>query len=109
METIIVILTLTYRKTSQSTESNHLKYEGFVFSHMNTSQVISTILGQGQPDSAERQRPRFKQLSNIFVKKSKVNLATEVEGDPKAAFSIATTSSCKGGRNSYPSIAPLYP
>ena len=29
-------------------------------------------------------------------------LATLVEGDPKAHFSIATTSSCKGGCYSFP-------
>ena len=36
-------------------------------------------------------------------------LATVVEGDPKAPFSIATTPSCEGGRYSFPWIAPLYP
>ena len=36
-------------------------------------------------------------------------LATIVEGDPKAPFSIATTPRCRGGRNSIPWIAPLYP
>ena len=40
----------------------------------------------------------------------KVNkLATIVEGDPKAPFSIATTPRCRGGRYSIPRIAPLYP
>ena len=34
---------------------------------------------------------------------------TVVEGDQKAPFSIATTPRCKGGRNSFPWIAPLYP
>ena len=37
-----------------------------------------------------------------------VKLATVVEGDPKAPFSIATTPRCKGGRDSFPWIAPLY-
>ena len=41
---------------------------------------------------------------NILIK-----LATVVEGDPKAHFSIATTPKCRGGRNSFPWIAPLYP
>ena len=36
-------------------------------------------------------------------------LATIVEGDPKAPFSIATTPRCRGGRYSIPWIAPLYP
>ena len=40
---------------------------------------------------------------------SKVKLATIVEGDPKAPFSIATTPWCRGGRYSIPRIAPLYP
>ena len=39
----------------------------------------------------------------------KVKLATIVEGDPKAPFSIATTPRCRGGRYSIPWIAPLYP
>ena len=34
---------------------------------------------------------------------------TVVEGDQKAPFSIATTLRCRGGRNSFPWIAPLYP
>ena len=40
---------------------------------------------------------------------SKVKLATIVEGDPKAPFSIATTRRCREGRYSIPWIAPLYP
>ena len=39
----------------------------------------------------------------------KVKLATIVEGEPKALFSIATTLRCRGGRYSFPWIAPLYP
>ncbi len=35
-------------------------------------------------------------------------LATVVEGDQKAPFSIATTLKYKGGRYSFPWIAPLY-
>ena len=38
----------------------------------------------------------------------KKKLATIVEGDPKAPFSIATTPRCRGGRYSIPWIAPLY-
>ena len=37
------------------------------------------------------------------------NLATLVEGDPKAPFSMATTLRCKGGRYFFRWIAPLYP
>ena len=39
----------------------------------------------------------------------KVKLATLVKGDPKAPFSRATTPRCRGGRYSFPWIAPLYP
>ena len=38
-----------------------------------------------------------------------VKLATVVVGDPKAPFSIATTPICRGGCNSFPWIARLYP
>ena len=38
-----------------------------------------------------------------------VQLATVVEGDQKAPFSIATTPRCRGGHYSFPWIAPLYP
>ena len=34
-------------------------------------------------------------------------LATLVEGDPKVPFSIVTTPRCRGGRYSFPWIAPL--
>ena len=40
---------------------------------------------------------------------SKVKLATLVEGDQKAPFSIATTPRCRAGRYSFPWIVPLYP
>ena len=39
----------------------------------------------------------------------KVKLATLVEGDPKAPFSIATTPRCRRGHYSFHWIAPLYP
>ena len=34
----------------------------------------------------------------------KVKLATIVEGNPKAPFSIATTPRCRGGRYSFPGL-----
>ena len=43
----------------------------------------------------------------LKVNKNKVNLATLVDGDPKAPFSVATTPRCRGGRYSFPWIAPL--
>ena len=36
-------------------------------------------------------------------------LATVVESDQKDPFSIATTPRCRGGRYSFPWIAPLHP
>ena len=48
-------------------------------------------------------------LTNIYISKKKVKLATIVEGDSKAPFSIATTPRCREGRYSFPRIAPLYP
>ena len=47
----------------------------------------------------------------MFIMKGKVRvkLATSVEGDPKAPFSIAATTWCNGGRYSIPGIALLYP
>ena len=47
--------------------------------------------------------------TDITLTGKKVKLATIVEGDPKAPFSIATTPRCRGGRYSIPWIAPLYP
>ena len=38
-----------------------------------------------------------------------IKLATVVEGNPKAPFSIATSLRCRGMCNSFPWIAPLYP
>ena len=38
-----------------------------------------------------------------------VKLATLIEGDLKAPFSVATTPRCRGGHYSIPWIAPLYP
>ena len=45
----------------------------------------------------------------IYIYISKVKLATIVEGDPKAPFSIATTPRCRERRYSFPWIAPLCP
>ena len=47
---------------------------------------------------------------NLIEFISKVNLATLVEADPKAPFSIATALVCRGVRYFFfPWIAPLYP
>ena len=47
---------------------------------------------------------KYNQQLNQYI----VKLANVVEGDPKAPFSIATTSRCREGRYSFPCIAPLY-
>ena len=43
------------------------------------------------------------------IRMSKVKLATIVEGDKNALFSIATTPNCKEGRFSFPWIVLFYP
>ena len=48
-------------------------------------------------------------VMNYYQILVKVKLATIVEDDHKAPFSIATTLSCRGGRDSFPWINPLYP
>ena len=46
---------------------------------------------------------------DYHLTEDRYKLATVVEGDPKAPFSIATIPRCRGGRYSFPWIAPLYP
>ena len=46
---------------------------------------------------------------HTYVYTIKVKLATLVEGNQNAPFSIATTLICRRGHNSFPWIAPLYP
>ena len=48
-------------------------------------------------------------LYTSMLNVSKEKLATVVEGDPKAPFSIPITPSCREGRYSFPWVAPLYP
>ena len=48
-------------------------------------------------------------VKTVQVSYKKVRLATVVEGDPKAPFSIATTPRYWGRCYSLPWIAPLYP
>ena len=45
----------------------------------------------------------------VWVYIKKIKLATLVDGDPKAPFSIATAPRCRGECYSFPWIAPLYP
>ena len=49
-----------------------------------------------------------RKVGNTY-KSKKVKLATVVEGNQKAPFSIATTLRCRGGHYYFRWIAPLYP
>ena len=51
---------------------------------------------------------RYLHLANLIHSK-KVKLATVIEGDQEAAFSIAITPRCRGGRYSFTWIDPLNP
>ena len=53
--------------------------------------------------------PSYRVENVVYIYISKVKLATVVEGDQKAPSSMATTPRCRGGRNSFPWVAPLYP
>ena len=64
--------------------------------------------------------PRFLEQESHYQSQSRVvhrtplfrgglNPLSVVEGDQKTPFSIATTLRCRGGRNSFPGTAPLYP
>ena len=48
-------------------------------------------------------------IDGTHVTANKVKLATVVEDDQKAPFSIATTPRCRGGFYSFPWSAPLNP
>ena len=69
---------------------------------------------QSKPTVFNKTTGRFKikkincVLNRIRISKV-VRLATVVEGDQKAPFSIATTPRCRGGCYSFPWMAPLYP
>ena len=72
---------------------------------------INQTLASSNISSQSRTSSDLNKEQNISIKPvvSKVKLATIVEGDQKAPFSIATTPRCRGGRYSSPWIAPLYP
>ena len=59
--------------------------------------------------SAIKRKIRVPLISIYIYISKKVKLATVVKGDQKAPFSKATTPRCRGGRNSFPWIGPLYP
>ena len=52
---------------------------------------------------------RYVGIGYLSIRISKVSLVTVVDGDQKAPFSITTTPRRRGGRYSFPWIAPLYP
>ena len=66
--------------------------------------------GKQRPQSSMRNVPLLKPRGEFRIYCSGlIKLATLVEGDQKATFSIATTPGCRGGCNSVPWIALLYP
>ena len=46
-------------------------------------------------------------ITSQDISNTKSNLATVVKGNPKAPFSIATTTRCRRGGYSFPLFAPL--
>ena len=48
-------------------------------------------------------------IKHVIIDVANVTTIVGVEGDQKVPFSIATTPRCRGGRYSFPWIAPLYP
>ena len=69
------------------------------YSHLNTK---NAGMAQEQKSDAEAKEKKKKNLKNKL-------LATLVEGDPKAPFSIATTPRYREGHYSFPWMSPLYP
>ena len=51
----------------------------------------------------------YRKKLNCVSLTGNIKLATVVEGDQKAPFSITTTPMCRGGCYSFPRIPPLYP
>ena len=78
-----------------------MAYERFESAWENFGKFI-----QFQPETKTLMRKLERILIKLYRQKL---LATVVEGDSKAPFSIATTPRCRGGHYSFPWIAPLYP
>ena len=82
-------------------ENKRLLFNAYSFIYILIYIHVFTQPFRYEPDATQCQ---------LFFKNSKlVKLATVVEGDQKAPFSIATTPRCRGGLYSFPWIAPLYP
>ena len=80
--------------------------EKLIFDHTNTCTTPESVL----ENEAHKLLCDFEIRMNHLISARPYNkLATVVEGDPKAPFSIATTPRCRGGCYSFPWIAPLYP
>ena len=73
-------------------------------------QIVCVISGYsvGEPWSSAEMQSVYSAVQPTGPHISKIKVATLVEGDPKAPFSIATTPRCRGGYNFIPWIAPLY-
>ena len=68
-----------------------------------------TCLTANRSNQVRTQVALLHSLSDYFPReRNKVKLATVVEGNSKAPFSIATAMRCTGGRYSFPSIRTLY-
>ena len=70
----------------------------------NLQRLICHKTQQTKPNQTKQ-----KVSANQGIKFREIKISKVVEGDPKAPFSIATTHRCRGGRYSFPWIAPLYP
>ena len=85
--------------------SSHIKQTNKKIAPTNTPPKKTTA------PKTNKQKPKTN-VENLYKRCIVINhykLATLLEGDPKAPFSIATTPRCRGGRYSFPLIAPLYP
>ena len=51
----------------------------------------------------------YEPKDQLLILTNELLLTIEVKGAPKARFSVATTTRCRGGRYSFPWITPLYP
>ena len=85
------------------------------FPKMLQSKALATIptVNPAEPDGTyiiyyNNSELNFDIFVQIILYLSSFKLATVVEGDPKAHFTIATTPRCRRGRYSIPWIAPLY-
>ena len=84
-----------------------LKFEPVAVQHVNHNTIRNADLVCKKKITWDLMNFVVQQISEW--KYNLVKLATLVEGNPKALFSIATTPKCRGGRYSISWINPLYP